>query len=298
MQRVNWKKILGSTGGRFLGAVLLVAAVAKAFEPEAFAEQIQLEGLDFLFSPSQVALIALAIETGLGAALLMGLRHWFVLSSSTLLVGFFIFLNGRNYWLVSQGLRDESAACGCFGSLIERTPAEAFWQDLFLLLPPLLLALWGRSFLQSLPRQGLRLSLSLIMALLIVFYAGAGPDLKFVDLAAEIADSGGQDRYERTREFELMINGTREAEAEIYRSSESVTFLVLSSQLSDTVLLRLRTNTVETIKQVEISRAPDGQVTISPDNTPQKQGVFKVGPDGIHFVVDGYELLLRGNPSS
>ena len=95
-----------------------------------------------------------------------------------------------------------------------------------------------------------------------------------------------------------MINGTREAEAKIYRSSESVTFLVLSSQLSDTVLLKLRTNTVETIKQVEISRAPDGQVIISPDITPQKQGSFQVGPDGIHFVVDGYELLLRGNPGS
>ena len=29
-------------------------------------------------------------------------------------------------------------SCGCFGDLITRTPAEAFWQDLVLLLPPLL----------------------------------------------------------------------------------------------------------------------------------------------------------------
>ena len=103
----------------FLGLVLLVAAVAKALEPGAFAEQIRLEQLDFLFSVRTVTLIALALEVGLGTVLILGIRRLWVLFPATLLASFFLFLTGRNYWLVLNGLRDEDAACGCFGSLIE-----------------------------------------------------------------------------------------------------------------------------------------------------------------------------------
>ncbi|HEX6202948.1 MAG TPA: hypothetical protein VF100_08095, partial [Thermoanaerobaculia bacterium] len=48
------------------------------------------------------------------------------------------------WYLEANGLREEASACGCFGNLVERTPEEAFWQDLFLLVPPLALAFLGR----------------------------------------------------------------------------------------------------------------------------------------------------------
>ena len=67
-----------------------------------------------------------------------------MLVPATLLVAFFLFLTGRSWWLSAQGLRDAAASCGCFGNLVQRTPAEAFWQDLLLLVPPLLLAFVGR----------------------------------------------------------------------------------------------------------------------------------------------------------
>ena len=41
-------------------------------------------------------------------------------------------------------MRAGRAGCGCFGNLVQRTPAEAFWQDLLLLVPPLLLAFGWR----------------------------------------------------------------------------------------------------------------------------------------------------------
>lgn len=137
--------LIGTVAGIFLGLVLLVAVWAKALDPLAFAEQIRTEKLDFLLSAEAVALIALALEAGLGVALLLGLRRTWVLVPATLLVAFFLFLTGRTYWLDSQGLLDKDAAsCGCFGNLVQRTPAQAFWQDLLMLVPPLALAFIGR----------------------------------------------------------------------------------------------------------------------------------------------------------
>ena len=94
---MKWKSIVGSLGARVLGLVLLVAAGAKIAEPGAFAEQIRLEQLDFLFSVRTVTLIALALEVGLETVLTLGLRRLWVLFPTTLLVSFFLFLTGRNY---------------------------------------------------------------------------------------------------------------------------------------------------------------------------------------------------------
>lgn len=135
-----WRRTLAYFGGAFLGAVLWLAAWAKALDPHAFARQVELEGLDFLLPAMVVAICALAIEVFLGAALLLGLRHRFVLWSSALLVTFFLFLTGRSYWHYTQGVAPPEEGCGCFGNLVERTPAEAFWQDAALMVPALLLA--------------------------------------------------------------------------------------------------------------------------------------------------------------
>jgi uncharacterized membrane protein YphA (DoxX/SURF4 family) len=134
----------GTVAGGLLGAVLLVAAWAKAIDPAAFAEQIHAEGLDRLLPAGVMALLALGLETGLGLALVLGLRRLWVLVPAAFLVAFFVALNGRAWWLDAHGLRGQTAACGCFGNLVERSPREAFWQDLLLLLPPLLLAFAGR----------------------------------------------------------------------------------------------------------------------------------------------------------
>ena len=176
---------LGTFGGAFLGCVLLVAVWAKMLDPASFAEQIHTEGLDFLFSAQAVALIALALEAGLGLALLLGLRRLWVLIPATLLVAFFLSLTGRAWWLAAHGLRDASASCGCFGNLVQRTPAEAFWQDLAMLVPPLLLAFVGRE------RRGprfppLRTAVAVVGALAVAAFAWKSPELPVDDLATRL----------------------------------------------------------------------------------------------------------------
>lgn len=180
----GWRSRIGTAGAVFLGLVLLVAAWGKAIDPGAFAEQIEAEGLQLGLGAAAVATIALALEIGLGAALLLGLRRSWVLAPAALLVAFFLFLTGRSYWRFSQGLIDESEACGCFGNLLQRSPSEAFWQDLLLLVPALLLSFVGRRFGRGVPFR--RLAAVAVAVLAGLLLAWRAPDLPLDDLATRL----------------------------------------------------------------------------------------------------------------
>ncbi len=179
-----WKRVLGTSGGAFLGLVLLLAAWAKTLDPAAFADQIRLEGLDFLLPAGAVALIALAIEVFLGGALLLAVRRAWLLWPTAALVAFFLFLTGRGYWRFLQGIEPEEAGCGCFGNLVERTPAEAFWQDALLMVPALLLAFLARDRGPEPPRR--RLALVGVLTLATVLVGWKAPELPLDDLATRL----------------------------------------------------------------------------------------------------------------
>lgn len=176
---------IGTFGGAFLAAVLLFAVWAKAIDPSSFVDQIRTEGLDFLLPARAVALIALALETGLGLLLLLGVRRKWVLIPATLLVAFFLSLTGRAWWLAAHGQRDAAASCGCFGNLVQRTPAQAFWQDLALLIPALFLAWVGRERRPPLfPPK--RTAVAMIGTLAVLLFAWKAPELPIDDLATRL----------------------------------------------------------------------------------------------------------------
>jgi len=152
----SWKSWTGTIAGVVLGLVLVVALFPKTADPYAFAHVIEQQGLDFLLPARWVMFIGLAAEAVLGFALLLCIRRGWVLWSSVALVAFFLFLTGKHYYMVSHGLAGADENCGCFGDLIERSPAEAFWQDMFLLVPALLLSFLGRpARTDPLPRKRL-----------------------------------------------------------------------------------------------------------------------------------------------
>ena len=288
---MKWKSIVPSLGSCFLGSLLLVAAWAKAVEPGAFVEQVQLEGLDFLFSSKTVALSALALETGLGMALLTGLRQLWILIPSTTLISFFLFLTARNYWLVREGIRDENSSCGCFGNLLERTPGEALWQDLFLLLPPLLLAFYNRkSISKSFP--GMRLLFSAILAIGVVMFAAKNPDLHFIKIASEIGASETKKHFYRTENYRLFNDEEEILEAKIYESKTSTTILILIPQTSNLILLEPRTRLFQTLSREHIVKSDGGTLILTPELVPQKQGQFEMHVDGIIFSVKNLHFRL------
>ncbi len=181
----RWAWWVGTIAGAFLGAVLLFAVYGKAIDPAGFEEQIHGEGLDFLFPASMVVFIALGLEAGVGAALLMGVRTLWVLLPAAAMTGLFLFLTGRTYLNFLDGSLDASSSCGCFGQIIERSPEEAFWQDLALLLPSMLLAWVGRPrALDALPFvRGVGAA---VFTVLVLIFAGLAPELPLDDLATRL----------------------------------------------------------------------------------------------------------------
>ncbi|HZF08822.1 MAG TPA: MauE/DoxX family redox-associated membrane protein [Thermoanaerobaculia bacterium] len=186
----SWTGWLGTLGGAFLGLVLLFAAWAKALDPAAFAQQIHGQKLDFLLPAPTVALLALGLEVGLGVTLLLGVRRLWVLVPAALLVVFFLSLTGRAYWLAAHGVAPDAAGCGCFGNLVQRSPAEAFWQDLLLLVPALALAFVGRAGRddrgQRAPGPWVRTMAAAVLALAAMAFAWKAPDLPLDDLATRL----------------------------------------------------------------------------------------------------------------
>ncbi|MEO7793709.1 MAG: MauE/DoxX family redox-associated membrane protein [Thermoanaerobaculia bacterium] len=186
-----WPGRIGYLGGALLGVVLLVAAYAKAIDPEAFAQQIQREGLALAGSPFAWAVGMVAVEVGLGVALLLNLRRRGVLVAATFLVALFVFLTARTYWRATHGglSAEELASCGCFGNLVERTPAEAFWQDLVMLVPALALAWVGRPSFAGVPgrrRRAFATVLAGVAALSAGAFAALAPGLPLDDLATRL----------------------------------------------------------------------------------------------------------------
>ena len=180
---------LGWFGGWFLGAVLLVAAWGKGIDPARFAEQIRSEGLELVLPGMALAILMVALEAGLGTALILGLRQRWVVVPAAGLVAFFVFLTGRTYWRFSHGLLDLSEACGCFGNLVSRSPAEAFWQDLLLLVPPLVMVAIGG----TVARRGAarRVAIALLAALTAGGLAWAAPALPLDDHATRLRPGVG-----------------------------------------------------------------------------------------------------------
>ncbi len=288
----RWKKHAGTAGAVLLGVVFLVAAGGKAWIPDdfgAFIDQIRQEQLDFLFTATQVALIALALEAGLGTALLMGVRHLGILLPTSALVVFFIFLNGRNYWLVSQGLR-EPGSCGCFGSLIERTAAEAFWQDSLLMVPLTLLCFWGRRKSAGIPKR--RLGVALLAALGVSLWAYRSTDIEFIEAAHRLGALGETSRFVASSSYSLTIDGQSEERARIYESEGASGFLIQVPGLDGPLLMDLRSSTVRRIDPETVRTVSGDALELLDSPQEGEETPFTPGGGGVRFELGGRTFTL------
>ena len=182
----SWQARAATVGGVVLGLVLLLAAWGKSLDPVAFAEQITLEELDFLVAAEPLAWLLVVAEVVLGVALVLGLRTRMVLSATGLLVLAFVFLTARTYWRWLSGVELEAAGCGCFGNLVDRTPTQAFWQDL-LLLVPFYAACWLWPVAAGPRRAAARWGVVVIAGLAAGAFTALAPGLPLDDLATRLA---------------------------------------------------------------------------------------------------------------
>lgn len=293
MNDPTWRRqIIGTSGGMVLGAVLLFAAWTKALDLSGFAAQIRTEGLDFLLPARVVASIALALEAGLGLALLLGIRRRWLLIATALLVSFFVFLTGRNYWLVSRGLRSASESCGCFGDLIVRTPAEAFWQDLLLLIPAMVLAFVGRPR-SSGTQPWRRLAAATAMALAVVVFAALLPPKPHIPPEKQLAPTSALRQFAPASQYFLEIDGQLAHDAEIYQSQESASFLIVAPGFSRAFLMRLQTSSIDTFDRGKILKVDDRRVDLSEDTRFESAGKFEISGGSAVFSVEGRQFSLK-----
>jgi hypothetical protein len=107
--------------------VLLVAALLKASDPAEFAYQIRAYEMIPPGLSAAAAFFFIAVEVGLAAALLADARPRLVLPATAALFVGFIGVVGVAW---SLGRTEQ---CGCFGTLVQRTPAETLAEDFALL---------------------------------------------------------------------------------------------------------------------------------------------------------------------
>lgn len=290
----RWKPWLGQAGAIVLALVLLTAAIAKTVEPGPLVDQVRIEGLDFLLSAPQVALLAIALEATLGVGLLIGLRRLWILIPTGFLTVFFLLLTGRNYWLVSQGLREEGG-CGCFGTWLERSPAEALWQDFLLLVPALIVALWGRAkgrerFLAP------RLLAMAILPLLLVISVLRGTDFHYMQAAERIASAGTTEsvsQFHRSHQYVLLVDKVPRPDSGVYQSEHRVELLLLTPVLDGALLLHPGEGSVYLVSRQQLRSGPGDTLYLDQDVQLQLSGPFETDPQGIVFVSQGHRLLLR-----
>ncbi len=275
-----------------LGMVFLVATYGKGWNPDdfgAFIDQIRQEELDFLFTAVQMALIALALQAGLGTALLLGTRHLVVLLPTAALVIFLVFLDGRNYWLVSQGLR-EPGSCGCFGSLIERTPAEAFWQNLLLMAPLTLLCFWRRRKAEGIPRR--RLALALVAALGASLWAYRITDIEFIEAAHRLGALGETSRFVASSSYSLTIDGQPEEGARVFESEGASGFLIQVPGLDGPLLMDLQSSTVRRIDPASVRTVPGEALELRDSPRKGEETPYSPGAGGVRFELGGKTFIL------
>jgi hypothetical protein len=286
------RKVLSLVGALFLGGILVVATFGKVLDPILLVQEIRNEGLDIIFSANTVTLIALALEMGLGMALLLGMRSLWVLIPSSLLVAFFMFLTGKNYWLVVTGQRDESFDCGCFGVFMERSTTEAFWQDLFLLVPALLLAFLDRKALFA-PLSRWKTVVSVLCALAVIFVT-----VFMVGLPVELEDVGDQgeqvseNEFARTGQFLVHLDGVPDDEAQVFESALTLEFILISPKLEEAVVIDVKTSSFGTVPRNAVPEGDDS-ITLNRSAELAPQGSFSVGSDGLSFEFEGHEIQLK-----
>jgi hypothetical protein len=123
LRRIATLRIVGAVAAYVLGGVLVLAAYAKAIDPQGFAASLR----DLPVSAAiayPFALSIIAFESALAAALLSGSRHPLVLIVTNAVFLIFVGI------VASQLIRPDGAiTCGCFGHLLERTPRQALYED-------------------------------------------------------------------------------------------------------------------------------------------------------------------------
>jgi thiol-disulfide isomerase/thioredoxin len=102
--------------------------------------------------------------------------------------------------------------------------------------------------------------------------------------------------FKLVAEFVLEIDGQRDAGAEIYLQRAIPAYLVLPSSASP-VLLVPRTQSIQAVHIMKISRAGHETLDLAPDAIYANRGSFRLDGTAIAFDLDGHRYVLKEKPA-
>lgn len=126
---------------RIMGVVFLVAGLTKIWEPALFFREAVpyaqvLVGYGAEGIVATLALLLGPLECLVGLALLVDWKPRLILPVSAVMMTFFLMITARAW------MRGTGESCGCFGSLVDRSPVEAMVEN-SLMLGLLIFSWWG-----------------------------------------------------------------------------------------------------------------------------------------------------------
>jgi putative oxidoreductase len=152
--------------GIALGLIFIAAGLLKAVDPAEFARQIETYGIVAGRTAAVAAYLIVPLELALGTALVVGYR---VRLAAALTGALLLFFMGATAYAWSQG---KTEGCGCFGSVVSRTPGQVLLEDLgFLALAIMAILLSQR--MHSRPRWCAVTVLCVVLAAGVALPAGA-----------------------------------------------------------------------------------------------------------------------------
>ncbi|MCS6884461.1 MAG: hypothetical protein RMM17_07665 [Acidobacteriota bacterium] len=124
----GWRKILARSLECIVGSILIYAAYTKSWDTAYFSRQIAAFGIITSLKITLIlAWIFIVLEYLFGAALLVGLKRKIFLPAT---FGLFVAFCVALLWAWVTGSAED---CGCFGTAVKRSPAEALVEDLVLI---------------------------------------------------------------------------------------------------------------------------------------------------------------------
>jgi thiol-disulfide isomerase/thioredoxin len=101
--------------------------------------------------------------------------------------------------------------------------------------------------------------------------------------------------FEPSSEYMLVVNG-KPVPGEIYQNGIPA-ILILSSALPSPVMLTPRTNSVETVNLMKVSKQKDGTVDLFADAVLAPIGQFTMEGENVTFTTDGRKVSLNPKPA-
>jgi thiol-disulfide isomerase/thioredoxin len=103
--------------------------------------------------------------------------------------------------------------------------------------------------------------------------------------------------FQPSGEFVLIVDGVPVPAAEIYQNDRVPGMLILTSALPSPVLLSPRTQQVETVNLMKVSKQKDGSVDLLADAVLSPAGQFTTEGENVAFVFQGKKVRLNSRPA-